>query len=1283
MTQLLHCPSGHQWEADTSKRSETDLRNLRCPVCGTAVLFNDATIVGDRPESPARTIVDQGLNQHARQFARTVQDSQQIDAPDPGAAASQDATVVVPDPGTDQVEKTLDLSNAAKEKTPDFETPTLEISDMESPTPVTSQTQIVLDPDGAGNRSQNGVSATVESHELSATQVEAPCDDAQQQTLSVPDLAAGAPNEDFSATLDADKVGGVGDEPTERTVPPSGERPPRAGESKLVRDLKETRSLVGRHPPGYEVLGELGRGGMGVVFKARQKGPNRIVALKMILAGGLADTRELTRFRIEAEAVGHLAHPNIVQVYEVGEHEGLPYFSLEYVDGGSLLGKIAGTPQPARDAAKLVQALADAMDYAHRRGIMHRDLKPANILLTTDGVPKITDFGLAKRLEEDTGQTRTGAILGTPSYMAPEQAAGRTKEVGPPADIYALGSILYELLTGLPPFRGETVYDTIKMVQSAEPVPPTRLHTKVPRDLETICLKALNKEPRNRYETAGFLAEDLRRFLSNEPIRARRTRLWEHAWKWTKRRPAVAALIAVSSLALIAFSVGGYIFARQESQRAEQADYLTAIALDHERIAEDRRREAEHQRNRAIDQEKIAEERRKEADQQRTRAEKNFQQALAAVDEMLTRVGQERLAHEPRMEKVRRDLLQKALRFYEEFLGTEGDNPLVRLETARARQRVGDIQEMLGENRAAEKAYRSAVSAFVDLKDKFPDRPDLMHELANTYGALSLVLQNLGRREDAEIERQKSLDLKNMLVARFPKPEYRYELAAGLQNRALLLQTQNRLSPAEEAYGRALEIFDRLATDFPNAAAYQQELARTSANYGTLLQATRRSKAAENAYRRAVEVLEKLVARWPENESYQNELGRTYWNFGVLMQMNADVRDAEKNYRRAIDTFAKLAEKFPTVPEYRHELAGADNNLSNLLQATQRLAEAEKVREQARDLLTKLAADFPDKPNYREELARVMDQYGILLVSTDRAAQAEDAWRRAIGLQKQLVADYPKEPVYQQELARSYGNLGILLSKLNRLDKAEAQYGLAIELLEKLENASPSVAAYRDELVSYNTNLAALLTALGRRSDAEKVWQRVAAVQMKQLAASPESHQFERALGGTFVSLAKLQLESNRLAEALQYFQDAIRHQRAALSTNSKIAAYRQELLNSYYNVVDIHIQLEEHVLAAGVISELNGLMPADSPARVHAAELLARCAQLAEKDPKLTDTKRKDSARSYSDKAIELLQQAVAGGYADVDYLNKSADFNQLRSRDDFKKLLTTLEAGKPSGSK
>ena len=301
----------------------------------------------------------------------------------------------------------------------------------------------------------------------------------------------------------------------------------------------------------YELLKELARGGMGVVYKARQLSLNRIVAVKMILGGQLASDAEIRRFRLEAEAAANLQHPNIVAIHEVGEHEGEHYFSMDYVDGVNLTEHVAGKPMPAFEAAKLVQILAEAVHFAHQRGTLHRDLKPQNILIDSAGRPRITDFGLAKLTERESDLTRSGAAMGSPSYMPPEQAGGRVEQVGPASDVYSLGAILYELLTGRAPFRSDTPLGTMHQVINEEPVSPSQHCPQVPLDLETICLKCLSKKPEHRYHSARALAEELDRFIQHQPILARPPGRIRRIWNWSQRNPwALTGVITVAFLTL-------------------------------------------------------------------------------------------------------------------------------------------------------------------------------------------------------------------------------------------------------------------------------------------------------------------------------------------------------------------------------------------------------------------------------------------------------------------------------------------------------------------------------------------------------------------------------------------------------------------------------------------------------------------------------------------------------------------------------------------------------------
>lgn len=395
--------------------------------------------------------------------------------------------------------------------------------------------------------------------------------------------------------------------------------------------------------PGYQIERELGRGGMGVVYLATQLDLNRRVALKMILSGEHASRDEKDRFLTEAKAVASLQHPGIVQIHEIGEADGRPYLAFEYIGGGNLAAALDGLPWPAKPAARVTEALARTMHFAHSRGIVHRDLKPANILLNekvakaSDADPstlKLTDFGLAKRVERDSdwsnsvgftpvgGLTRTGAVVGTPSYIAPEQAAGKNRDIGPAVDTYALGAILYEFLTGRPPFRGETPLDTVLQVMADDPVAPSKLRAKCPRDLETICLKCLQKDPRKRYASAGDLADDLRRFLNDEPISARPVGRRERMWKWIRRHPAATVLTITSSLAVFSLLVLSIYFNIQLREAANREVLRANDAIEAENKAINEQRQAERDRIEAQRQKLIADAARLEAEKKRREAER-------------------------------------------------------------------------------------------------------------------------------------------------------------------------------------------------------------------------------------------------------------------------------------------------------------------------------------------------------------------------------------------------------------------------------------------------------------------------------------------------------------------------------------------------------------------------------------------------------------------------------------------------------------------------------------
>jgi len=363
----------------------------------------------------------------------------------------------------------------------------------------------------------------------------------------------------------------LGEEALAQTTPAMSTPPadPKTGAETLADDERERIHYFG----DYELLEEVARGGMGVIYKAQQTRLKRIVAVKMILGGRLASEQDVKRFLVEAEAAANLDHPGIVPVYEFGEHSGTHYFSMAFVDGPSLAERAGENALPPTEAAEVITKVAEAVAYAHRRGVVHRDLKPANVLIDHDGQPRITDFGLAKLTDADDELTQAGTIMGSVFYMPPEQAAGKTSLIGPAADIYALGAILYKLLTGHPPFQAPTVMEILKQVVEQEPVPPRRVNPRIPRDLETICLKCLQKDISRRFGSANELVEELERFERGEPIRSRPISRWEHVWRWCHRNPLPATLAAGLCAAVLLGVITATTLlnrARAEQRRFEQ-----------------------------------------------------------------------------------------------------------------------------------------------------------------------------------------------------------------------------------------------------------------------------------------------------------------------------------------------------------------------------------------------------------------------------------------------------------------------------------------------------------------------------------------------------------------------------------------------------------------------------------------------------------------------------------------------------------------------------------------
>jgi tetratricopeptide (TPR) repeat protein/tRNA A-37 threonylcarbamoyl transferase component Bud32 len=569
--------------------------------------------------------------------------------------------------------------------------------------------------------------------------------------------------------------------------------------------------------PGHEILGEMGRGGMGVVYKARDVKLARIVAIKTLVESQHATREQLDRFLREAQAAARLHHPNILPIHAIGEHQGRPYISLEYADGGSLAERLAQAPMEPREAAALVETLARAVEVAHRAGIVHRDLKPSNVLLTGDRVAKVSDFGLAKLLDVDSRSTLSGQVLGTPSYMAPEQTDERSKQVGRAADVYGLGAVLYQALTGRPPFLGGSALETLKLLGSTAVVPPRQLRPEVPKDLETIVLKCLEKDPAKRYPGAEDLADDLRRFREGRAIRARRAGFLERSWRVCRRNPKVAVL---STLLGVSAILGVSVFLG--------LTYRHNIELR----VEIRRTEAKA-----------------------TEARRNYQEARSAIQAMLNRLNDPKVDGVPRLLEVRRSLQEDALAFYDRILAQiDSNDPVVRADTAGAWTEASMLQSQLGHTSEAEKSVRRALQLIRSLRSEGRDDLDLLKLEQVSLLRQAAYLLGLGRREESILASRESVDLAKRIVQAAPSDlSLQERLALAIHNYATQLTQMNQASEAIDLFKEAMKI--REGIDPQKLPGATQRLAQSHTNLGIIHWGQKEPLQAEKEFRRAEELL--------------------------------------------------------------------------------------------------------------------------------------------------------------------------------------------------------------------------------------------------------------------------------------------------------------------------------------------------------------------------------------------------------------------------------------------
>jgi serine/threonine protein kinase/tetratricopeptide (TPR) repeat protein len=815
--------------------------------------------------------------------------------------------------------------------------------------------------------------------------------------------------------------------------------------------------------PGLELVEILASGGMGVIFKARQPTLDREVAVKLLRDAYVAGSEESERFVQEARAIARLRHPHLVQLYEFGEGpsaDGItsrPYLVLEYVSGGSLAGALRGARLPPKEAARLVETIAEAIHHAHQQGIIHRDLKPANVLLApnpkrdgrepeaststeehpasqtggaglrsepgvaggfsiSDFAPKVTDFGLAKFV---TGRslTRTGDVLGTPSYMAPEQATGKSPATRA-VDVYGLGAILYEVLTGRPPFLAETAVATVRQVVESDPLPPRRLHSLAPRDLETICLKCLRKEPGRRYASAQELADDLGRFQRGEPIRARPVGKGERLLGWCRRKPLVAGLVAALAFVSVA-ALGGIVW--QWHLAREKADEAERIAADVKR---------EH------DAARMAKE----------QADRNLARLQKRVDR-LKQLGRDLWQH-PEMHKTALSVMEDALAFYKETLAEEKVDSRFRLEAGRMYGEIAYIYHSLGQAGRAVEAYRSQSELLAALLDEAPADKDLAGQLAKSYRDRGNVWRDAGETSQARAAYDQAADLQERCLTRFTKdPAFQAALANTLVNKARLVSSQEP-DASLALYQRAVELNRAALNAEPDSSWFQSELALALENQGILFLSMGRKKEAKASIGEALALHQKLLADGKMRGGNERYVADSYATQAKVLAATGQPLEAEKSFKEAVNLFEKTLKETPTNPFPREGLATALTSQADFLRDSGRKSEAVVIRRQAIEQYEILKRRFPEDSPKRIGLVNSYLGLVSLLWELGRQDEAAEPYGKAFAVA-------PGDPAANNELAW-------FLAATPELRLRDARK--AVELAAKAVRSSPKTANYWNTL---------------------------------------------------------------------------------------------------------------------------------------------------------------------------------------------------------------------------
>lgn len=806
-----------------------------------------------------------------------------------------------------------------------------------------------------------------------------------------------------------------------------------------------------RYIGDYETLSVLGQGGMGVVYKARQVSLNRLVALKMIRSAEFASDDQLRRFQNEAEAVATLDHPGIVPIYEVGTYEDQRYFSMKLVQGQGLDRKLDELSKDPRTAVRVVAEVADAVYHAHQRGILHRDLKPANILIDTEGHAHVTDFGLAKKIEEDEGLTVTGAIMGTPSYMAPEQAAGQSSLITTASDVYGLGAILYAVLTGRAPFTGHSVMNTLDQVRNNAPQAPTRLNAKLPRDLEVISLKCLEKDPRHRYASAQALSDDLNRWLRGEPIAARPVGPIVRLRMWAKRKPALAGLSAALMVASILGVIGITWQWREAVSQRNKAQIARDQALSSERVARTAEADAKLSRDAAIASEKKAVVARAEAEQNAFIAGRQATLALNTIQDMIVQVRTNLVGRD--LFDVKTKLLENALSRVDGVAGVYDQSTSKEATALAALNELARIYRELGQS---EKAFRMLQKCLVIAKErvKIKEYSDPSRQnLANVYRDLAMVSEEFQRDMKVSLAyNEESLKIWEDVFKNPKKDQYaldpklvKYWLAEAYTRVGVSHYRAGEVARGRDYFLKAYTLRRELVAELPEEPQPNQPLTREGAkrdlSYSVMALAETSfrlgdAKMADDYYHQALDLREAAFKASPKDPKVVEELAGVNYMIGEFKLKTGDLASARPHLERSKSLRDELVRSDPKNTIHQRDLAISFYRLGNLADVEKNEKAALEAFESARKIQQHLVEidEHNDKRLY--ELMTTLAHVG----QTEKATTIAD----------RLIASPKVDNELRLEIARCYAQC----ARATPSEQIERQQTYFVKAMEALRAAA-------------------------------------------------------------------------------------------------------------------------------------------------------------------------------------------------------------------------------------